>query len=148
MKKKLTALFVATILLLSTTFAKTANEPSKQLKNEFTRIFAQATEVKWEEVADNLYKVSFLEGTQYLTAFFNAAGKMEAISRNISTNTLPLILEKGIQDKLSASWVTECFEIFGKNGTEYYLTIENANETTLYHANSSDWDVYKKTKRN
>jgi len=142
MKKRLTALFAATILFISTTFANKNIDPSLPLQNEFSRLFTQPTEVKWELVS-NFYKVSFVESGQHLTAFFNPSGKIEAVSRNISTAYLPLILQKRLQDKLSSSWITECFEVYGKNGTKYYVTIANANDKVLYMSNSDDWYKYK-----
>jgi hypothetical protein len=146
MKKKLTVLFAATTLLISTAFAHANFKPSKDVQNEFNRLFTHPTEIKWEEVS-NFDKVTFNEGGQYLTAFFNPTGKIESVSRNIGTATLPLILQKELQNKLSASWVADCFELYGKNGTEYYITVESANNSTVYRSNSNDWDIYKKTKK-
>ena len=145
MKKRLIALFAATILLLSTTFANTNIEPSLSVQTAFNRLFKQPTEIKWEMLND-LYKVSFVQSGQYLTAFFNPSGRVEAVSRNISTITLPLILQKRIEDKLPLSWVSECFELFGKNGTEYYVTIENADEKILYKATGNEWIKVKTTR--
>ncbi|HEY1871068.1 MAG TPA: hypothetical protein VGG71_08420 [Chitinophagaceae bacterium] len=146
MKKKLTVLFAATTLLISTAFAHVNFKPSKEVQNEFNRLFTHPTEIKWEEVS-NFDKVTFNEGGQYLTAFFNPTGKIESVSRNIGTATLPLILQKELQNKLSASWVADCFELYGKNGTEYYITVESANNSIVYRSNSNDWDIYKKTKK-
>lgn len=144
MKKKLTGLFAAIILFASASFANDGTQPSAQLQKEFNRIFAQSSEAKWEKVSD-LYKVSFVQGGQYLTVYFSPLNRIESVSRNISTSTLPLILQKEIHDKLSnSSWITECFEIFGKNGTQYYATLENANEKTIYHSSGADWVVYKR----
>lgn len=146
MKKNLTTLFVALVLLTSAAMANENNEPSLQAKNEFNRMFAQATEVKWESVA-NLDKVTFIHAGQHLTAFFNSLGEFESVSRNISISTLPLLLQKGLQDKLWASWVSESFEVAGTNGTKYYVTIENANEKTIYSSSSTEWYVYKKSQK-
>jgi len=146
MKKKLTALFAGTILLISTSFANADLRPSKEVQNEFNRLFTDPKEVKWEQVSD-FYKVTFNQKGEYLTAFFNPAGKIESVSRNITTNTLPLILQKTMESKLRDSWVTECFELYGKNGTEYYVTLQNADNTIVYRSDGNDWDVYKKTRR-
>ncbi|HEY2721066.1 MAG TPA: hypothetical protein VGI82_05045 [Chitinophagaceae bacterium] len=144
MKKRLTALFTATILFATATLANENIDPSLPVQNEFHHLFSQPTEVKWEVVSD-FYKVSFVQSGQHLTAFFNPAGNIEAISRNISTVSLPLILQGRLQDKLASSWITDCFEMYGKNGTEYYVTIANANGKVLYVSNSDDWDKYKGT---
>jgi hypothetical protein len=143
MKKRLTALFAAAILSMSA-FANIHIDPSAAVQNEFDHLFTQPTEVKWELVSD-LYKVSFVQGGQHLAAFFDQSGKIEALSRNISTVSLPMILQKRLQDKLSSSWVSECFELYGKNGTEYYVMIENANEKVLYVSNSDDWSRYNES---
>ncbi|MFI5188619.1 MAG: hypothetical protein ACHQF0_17935 [Chitinophagales bacterium] len=144
MKKRLTALVAATILFMGTAFANKNIEPSQPLQNEFNRLFSQPTEVKWELVS-NFYKVSFVQSGQHITAFFNPSGKIEAVSRNISTVYLPLILQKSLQEKLSSSWVSECFEVDGKNGIKYYVTIENANEKVLYESTGNDWSKYTQT---
>jgi len=144
MKKKMIALFAVTILLTSTTFA--TGEPSSEIKKEFSQMFAKASEAKWEEVS-NFYKVTFLEGGQYLTAFYNPSGEFESLARNISTAMLPLALQKDLQGKLQNAWITDSFELYGKNGTEYYVTVENANEKTLYRSNSTNWSIYKRIQK-
>lgn len=142
MKKKLIIVFSALTLLVSTTFASNTTEPSQQIKIEFSRIFSPSTDVKWQ-VVSNFYVATFQQGEQYLTAYFNPSGNIEAVSRNILTTSLPLILQKGLQHKLQNAWVIESTELLGHNGTEYYVTLENANTKTTYNAPGGDWIVYK-----
>jgi len=145
MKTRITTLIAALMLISIVTFANDGIKPSEKLQKEFTREFAQATDVKWEKVAD-YYKASFVEDGQYFVAYFNAFNQIESISRNISTNMLPLILQKDLKNKMSeSSWVADCFELSGKNGTEYYVVLENADQKTIYQANEFSWSVYKKT---
>jgi phage-related tail fiber protein len=145
MKKNTIALFAA-ILLSSTTFATGSNDPILQTQKEFNRMFAQATEVKWQEVA-TFYKVTFMYAGQHLTAFYSPSGELESVSRNISTAMLPLWLQKDLREKLTNAWVSESFEVAGRNGTTYYVTLENANEKTLYASNSTHWSVYKRAQK-
>ena len=145
MKKKLTVLFAALMLLSGVTFATNGITPSEELQKEFNRAFTQSTEVKWEKV-DDYYKASFLQDGQYLFVYFDAFNNIESVSRNISINMLPLILQKTLKDKASeTTWITDCIELFGENGTEYYVAIENADQKTIYQANGNSWDVYKRT---
>jgi hypothetical protein len=147
MKKKLIGLFATILLFTSAISANEGTQPSEQLQKEFSRAFAQSKEATWEKVAD-FYKVSFFLGDQYLTAIFNPSNRIESVSRNISIPTLPLALQKGIQDKLSGlAWVTECIEVSGKNGTEYYATVENADQKMAYHSNGRVWSVFKITEK-
>src|SRR5215207_6936671 len=145
MKKKLTGLFVALLLLSTVTFATDGIIPSEELQKEFNSAFNQSAEVKWEKVAD-YYKASFIQNGQYLIVYFDAFNNIESISRNISINALPLVLQKSLKDEASEmTWITDCFELSGENGTEYCVVIENADKKTIYQANDKGWDVYKRT---
>jgi len=144
MKKTITTLFAALMMISTVTFAQ-GIIPSENLQKEFTLEFAQATDVKWEKVAD-YYKASFVEGGQYFTVYFNASNKLESISRNIGTNMLPLSLQKDLKNKVSeSSWIADCFELSMENGTEYYVVVESETEKTIYQADGFSWNVYKRT---
>ena len=146
MKKTITTLFAALMLMSTVTFAQ-GIIPSENLQKEFSLEFAQATDVKWEKVAD-YYKASFIEDGQYFTVYFNASNKLESISRNIGTNMLPLSLQKDLKNKVSeSSWIADCFELSLENGTEYYVVVESENEKTIYQAGDFSWSVYKTTSK-
>ena len=147
MKTKIIGLFTALMLLSSLTFATDGTKPSEQLLKEFNRSFSQSAEVEWTQVGD-YYKVTFLMEGKYLTAYFDALNNVESISRNISTNMLPIILQTNLKEKLSESvWISDCFELFGQNGTEYYVVIENADEKIFYQSNQAQWDVFKRVEK-
>lgn len=139
-------MFAAIILLANTTFAAENNEPTLQVQREFNRMFTNSTGASWQEVS-GLYKVMFMQSGQHLTAYYNSLGEFESVSRNITTDMLPLMLQGRLLDKLAYSWVSESFEVSGNNGTRYYVTIENADDKTLYFSNSADWSVYKKSQK-
>ena len=146
MKKTITTFFAALMLISTVTFAQ-GILPSEKLQKEFSLEFAQATDVKWEKVAD-YYKASFIEDGQYFTVYFNASNKLESISRNIGTNMLPLSLQKDLKNKVSeSSWIADCFELSLENGTEYYVVVESENEKTIYQAGDYNWSVYKTTSK-
>ena len=147
MKTRITTLLAALMLISIVTFASDSTKPSEQLQKEFSREFAEATDVQWESVA-NYYKASFIENGQYLVAYFDESNQLESVSRNISTNMLPLILQKDLKDKLSESlWITDCFELLKENGTEYFVVLENADQKTIYQADEFGWNVYKRTEK-
>jgi len=145
MKTRITTLLAAVMLISIVTFANDGIKPSEQLQKEFNHEFAQATDVKWEKVAD-YYKASFIENGKYFVAYFDAFNEVQSISRNISTDMLPLVLQKGLKEKTSEkTWITACIELLGENGTEYYIMVENADENTIYQANGNSWEEYKRT---
>ena len=142
--KKITALFAALLILSTATFAADGITPSEKLQKEFNRSFGESTEVKWEKVAD-YYKASFLQNGQYLIAYFDGFNNVVSISRNITVNMLPLMLNKSLDDVTSeTTWITDCIELLAENGTEYYLVIEDADQETIYQSNGDSWDVYKR----
>jgi hypothetical protein len=147
MKTRITTLFAALMLISMVSFANDSTKPSEQLQKEFNREFTDATDVKWEKVAD-FYRASFIEDGQYFVAYYDAFNNLEFLSRIINTNMLPLILQKDLKSKLSDStWVSDCFELLRENGTEYFTVIESADEKTIYQANDYGWSVYKRTEK-
>ncbi len=145
MKTRLTTLLTALMLISIVTFANDGFEPSKQLQKEFNQEFAQAADVNWEEVGD-YYKASFTENGKYFVAYFDVFNQVQSISRNISTDMLPLMLQKSLKDETSEkTWITDCIELFGEHGTEYYIVVENAHENTIYQANGNSWEERKRT---
>ena len=146
MKKKFISALVALTLLIGTTYANTTIEPTKEIKTGFNQLFTNASDVTWQHYS-NFYIATFKQGTQHLTAYFNPMGGIEAVSRNISTATLPLLLQNGLHDKMQNAWVTESAELVTKNATEYYVRLENANTKTVYNASGTEWSVYKTTNK-
>ena len=145
MKTRLTTLLTALMLISIVTFANDGIKPSEKLQKEFSKEFTQAADVNWEKVGD-YYKASFIENGKYFVAYFDAYNQMQSISRNISTDMLPLVLQKSLKDKTSEkTWITGCIELFGENGTEYYIMVENADQNTIYQANGNSWEEYKRT---
>lgn len=146
MKKKMTALFAAIVLFATATFATGNPEPSTQVQERFNLMFAKSTGAQWELVSD-FYKVSFVHAGQHLVAYYNAAGDFESVSRNITVHTLPVVLQTALKGKLGDAWVSEGLEVSGNNGTSYYVTVENADEKTIYYSHGVEWAVFKRTQK-
>jgi hypothetical protein len=133
------------MLVSMVTFANEGITPSEKLKKELSNEFAQASNVKWERVAD-YYKASFVQDGQFFAAYFNAFNELESISRTIGTNVLPLILQKDLKNKISkTSWIVDCFELSTEYGTGYYAVVEDEKAKTIYQADGHSWSVYKTT---
>jgi hypothetical protein len=145
--KKITTLLATFILLSTLAFASDGITPSKELQKEFNEVFSQSSDASWEKVAD-YYKVSFIQNDQYLVAYFDENYSVEIISRNLSTDNLPLFLKKSLNTKMNeASWITDCFELYLDNITEYYVVVETADQKISYRSNDTGWEVYKKTNK-
>ncbi|HZF64753.1 MAG TPA: hypothetical protein VEY32_02210 [Flavisolibacter sp.] len=132
--------------LLSTTGF--ANDPiSQRAVKAFEQNFAEAKEVNWT-TSPNLLKVQFVLNEQTLTAFYSIDGEFLGVTRNISSFQLPLMLQAAVKKEYSNYWITELFELSGKNGTEYYITLEDADhKLTLKSQDSVYWSTYQKLRK-
>jgi hypothetical protein len=71
-----------------------------------------------------------------------------AITRNITTDALPVMLQSNLKKTMGNSWITNLFELSNEEGTSYYITIEDADTiVSLQSVNSKDWTIYKKSRK-
>jgi hypothetical protein len=64
------------------------------------------------------------------------------VVRNITSTELPAALLTGIKTDYKDYWITECTETGKKNREEYFITLENADQTVqLKSGDRSSWEV-------
>ena len=146
MKKMI--MLVAMVFTLSTMYAFTGEEAvSKQAVNNFKTEFKGATEANWT-TGKNFYKVTFTLSDQKLYAYYNMEGDFIAVSRYISSIQLPLTLQTGLKNDYSKYWISDLFEMADKQGTTYYVTLENADaKIVLQSTDGKNWYTYEKNKK-
>jgi len=143
MKKKMITLLAFILLAIATTFAND-NDISKDARATFAVSFAKATDVKWEK-ENTYYKAFFTLNGQSLSALIAEEGKLIAVSRNILSTELPLNLQAAIAKKFTGYWITDLAEYAVGSETLYYLTVENADQKTVYESvGTYDWSLVKK----
>lgn len=144
MKKKIVTLLAFVLLAGATSFAN-GNDISKEARATFAASFAKATDVKWEK-ENTYYKAFFTMNGQSLSALFAEEGKLIATSRNILSTELPLNLQAAIVRNFNGYWITDLAEYAIGSETLYYLTVENADQKTVYESiGTYDWSLLKKT---
>ena len=142
MKKILLMLAIA--ISSVTAFASETNVNTKVL-NAFSREFAGAKDVKWT-TNETFYKASFVYNGQYVYAFYQLDGELMAVTRNISSLDLPLTLQTSLKKDHAGYWISDLFEISNTDGTNYYITLENADSKLVMKSTSGGaWNVYKKS---
>jgi len=146
MKKMI--MMVAMVFSLSTMYAFTGEEAvSKQAVNNFQSQFKGATETNWT-IGKNYYKVAFNLGDQKLFAYYNTEGDFIAVTRYISSVQLPLTLQTGLKNDYSNYWISDLFEMADKDGTSYYVTLEDADaKIVLQSTDGKNWYSYSKSKK-
>jgi hypothetical protein len=110
--------------------------------------FANARNVSWQ-VHKGYYKASFTYNNQILFAYFQSGNnELIAVSRNILSSDLPINLSRQLKSKYASDyWVIDLFEMAADGQTNYYVTLENADEQIVLKSSDSDWQIYKETKK-
>lgn len=146
MKKIIVAL--AMTLAISTSFAFTGEGTiNKNAIHAFKTEFADATNAAWTAGSD-YYTVAFTMGDQELTAYYNASGDFMAVTRNISSSSLPLYLQKSLKKSYRNYWITDLFERANQEGTSYYVTLETADSKIILKSiDGANWSVSQKIEK-
>jgi hypothetical protein len=125
-----------------------AADVSPAVLKSFQTTFITAKDATWT-VTETQFKVQFLFNDQTITAFYNYAGKLIGVTRNISSLQLPIMLQTQLKKKYKDYWVTGLIESSNDYGTQYYMTIENTDGRTVLRASaaSTSWSVYQKFRK-
>ena len=137
-------------VLLAGTFTKSfAHEPTRvepAVLHSFQSTFAAATQVDWSE-SENLYKAVFFLGVQYITAYYNSDGTMQALTRHISANSLPVILQTALKNKYKEQWISDVLEVTADGVVQYYVTLEDASQKVVLKSASTSWNTFQKNRK-
>jgi hypothetical protein len=146
--KKLT-IMLAMMLTLTTTWGFTGEKSVNDAAlTAFKTEFAGATDASWY-TGNDCYKVSFTLSDQRLFAFYSTDGEFIAVTRYISSVQLPLFLQNSLRKFYRNAWMSDLYEVSTRSGTNYYVTLENADtKTVLKSVNGRDWSLYQKDKKN
>ena len=138
------------IALAGLTLTATAAGEEKidaRVLDAFQKEFATAREISWTS-GRNYYQASFYYNEQYVSAYYNNEGELIGLTRNISPVDLPLALQSDLKKNHSDYWISNLFEVSNENGTAYYITLEDAeNSVVMKSANGKSWENYKKIKK-
>ena len=145
--KKLFFLTSILVLFITTSFANAGPTPdNKKVTDAFTKHFAAAQSVTWNQTA-KISTANFELNGQYLAAHFSPDAKMLGVSRNLSSSDLPFNLRMNLQSYFEKYWVTEAFEYATPASDSYYVTLENADVKLILKSESGVFQFYKKTNK-
>ena len=145
MKRLLVTLTIALSLISLSSFANGEGVSPRAIKS-FTHSFKAATEVRWT-VTDNYFKADFALNGQYVAAFYDAEGKMIALTRNISSLQLPITLQADLKQNYNGYWISDVLEVANDEGTSYYITLETADEKLTLKSNADYWTTFQKQRK-
>ena len=131
----------------TTTFAKDEETINQQVINEFKKEFVDAKDIMWQNNREYV-KATFTLNDQVMFAYYTQTGELLAITRNISSDKLPISLLTSLKKSYTEYWITDLFEMVAGGNNTYYITVKNADaEVVLKSDEFGGWEVYKKTKK-
>ena len=145
MKRILVTLTILSSLICMSSFANEGKVNSR-IEQSFKSAFKNATEVNWT-INQNFYKADFSLNGQIVAAFYDEAGQMLALTRNISSSQLPISLQTNLKKSNEGFWISDLFEISNGEGTSYYITLENADSKLVLKSNGSGWTTFQKQRK-
>jgi len=141
-------LFLSLLLVASlgaTSFAADTMVSPNVLQS-FQKTFSTAKDVNWA-VSHDLYKAEFVFNSQYITAYYDAAGSMLGLTKNISSTQLPVLLDNNLKENYSGYWIADVVEFSNEDGTTYYATLENGDSKVILKSSNNSWSVNKKIRK-
>ena len=142
MKQMILTLAVAISSLFAYAGEANAKIDSDVLK-AFNREFVSAQDVTWT-VTNDYYKASFVFNNQFVAAYYDADGYLLGVTRNISSLELPVKLQAKLRKDYSKYWISGLTEVSNDEGTNYIITLENADQTVqLKSTDSNNWRIFK-----
>lgn len=137
-----------TVLFSLVSLSSFANEEkvNARVLESFQSNFKNATEVDWT-VSENFYKADFSLNGQYVAAYYDEAGQLIALTRNISSTQLPISLQTNLKKDHEAYWISDLFEVANEQGTTYYVTLENADTKMVLKSSGTNWTTYQKQRK-
>jgi hypothetical protein len=147
MKRLLLTLTIALSLISFSSFANGEDhDVSPRAIQSFNSSFKNVSEVYWT-ITNNYYKVNFAMNGQYVSAFYDAEGKMIALTRNISSLQLPIALQAQLKKNYDCYWISDVLESATEDGTSYYITLETADTQVILKSTGDSWSTFKKERK-
>src|SRR5438309_11847146 len=123
-------LFIALSALLISTTSKASGYPSPEVLSSFYYSFAQNTPVAWSNFRD-LYKADVTISNKRLSIFYNADGESVAVAQYIPITEVTERLRTELLKTIGTDTIRELFGVSNAEGSNYYATVENANQVKI-----------------
>ena len=149
MKKLILAWAVLLITGLTSAFANKSGDINQHALASFKNDFATATNVSWQETKDFI-KATFSFNDQIMYAYYNRQGDFLGVMRHVLTSQLPLNLGLDLKKSfMSDYWVSDVIEMSVDGQTNYYVSLENGDQTVILKSDGDgEWRIHKTFRKN
>ena len=146
MKNVVMAMAFISLTLGNSVFAG-EKEVGKKILRAFEKEFVGAADAQWRTY-DEYVRVDFILNDVSLIVCYNFDGERLALVRNIMFSSLPLALQMDLGKKYKDHWISQLYELVNREGTQYRLTIESADQIIHLRSNGNyGWDVVKEEEK-
>jgi hypothetical protein len=146
MKKLMIGLVLGAFIITNTAFANSSNTVNDKVQTSFKQEFATAQNVVFSKT-NNYIKAAFTLNNQVMEAYYTADGEMIGVSKNLLSTELPIGLQVDLKRDYADYWISDLFEFATENNSNYFITVENADQKITLQSNGNEWIVYKKAKK-
>ncbi|MFM2362720.1 MAG: hypothetical protein RLZZ316_1622 [Bacteroidota bacterium] len=139
-------LVLGAFIITNTAFANSSNTVNDKVQTSFKQEFATAQNVVFSKT-NNYIKAAFTLNNQVMEAYYTADGEMIGVSKNLLSTELPIGLQVDLKRDYADYWISDLFEFATENNSNYFITVENADQKITLQSNGNEWIVYKKAKK-
>ena len=134
---------ILTMSLATTVLFASVTVVNPKVIEAFKKEFVNVREVRWSEGPD--YSIAqFMYNGQSVRAYYTNSGESLGLFRYISSLNLPVNLQLSLKKKYGNFWITDLYELSKGGVTNYFITIEDADESVMLKASSDvDWVQFK-----
>lgn len=144
--KKFILMGVLTMMVALSSFAHNGEEVNENVLRSFNKEFAGASDVSWD-ISKSVLKATFRLNGQVMFAYYHEAGDLVAVTRNLVSGQLPIGLLADLKKNYQEYWITDLFEISADESSNYYITLQNADQTiVLKSSGTQGWQLFRKQK--
>ena len=136
---------LVSLMILCITQIGFANENiNEAVLNAFNTTFTEAKEVSWE-YGENYAKATFVINGHTQYAYYTPQGELMGVAEYIRISQLPESLKELIKKNYQSYWITDLFEVTREDEKNFYITIENADQTLILKNNGVfGWSIFKR----
>ena len=138
---------ILTMSLATTVLFASVTVVNPKVIEAFKKEFVNVREVRWSEGPD--YSIAqFMYNGQSVRAYYTNSGESLGLFRYISSLNLPVNLQLSLKKKYGNFWITDLYELSKGGVTNYFITIEDADESVMLKASSDvDWVQFKSVEK-
>ena len=147
MKKRILILVIMLITGTVATFAATVEPVNQKISDAFTKEFTDAQDIRWDN-GKNFVRATFKLNNQVMFAYYSHNAELLGVTRNITTDQLPVKLQAELRSSMENQWISDLFEMSSNGVTTYYITLESSTHTIVLLSKGADgWETYSRVKK-